>query len=201
VVVHTVVDGTPAKRFGLEVGDIITHVDEQPIFDADGLVLQVGKKAHDAVVRILVERNGHTIPINVELTKYAMRGRQVISTPAPQWRGVRVDYATTAHDFQELVALRQIPADGCVVVSSVDENSPAWREGLRSEKMISHVDGVRVSSPKEFHAAVDGKTGPVTLRLVNPEKDQAALVIPAVQPVAPPPPAADEKPAGEPGSR
>ena len=83
-IVHTVVDGTPAKRFGLEVGDIITHVDERPIFDADGLVLQVGKKAHDAVVRLMVERNGHTIPINVQLTKYAMRGRQVISTPAPE---------------------------------------------------------------------------------------------------------------------
>ena len=48
----------------------------------------------------------------------------------------------------------------------VDENSPAWQEGLRAEKVITHVDGVRVSSPKEFHAAVAGKTGPVTLRLV-----------------------------------
>ena len=196
VIVHTVVDGTPAKRFGLEVGDIITHVDERPIFDADGLVLQVGKKAHDAVVRLMVERNGHTIPINVQLTKYAMRGRQVISTPAPEWRGLRVDYATTAHDFQELVTAHQIPAEGCVVVTSVDENSPAWREGLRSEKIISHVDGVRVSSPKEFHAAVAGKTGPVTLRLVNAEKDQAALVIPAPSPDAAQPPAAEEKPAG-----
>ena len=53
VVVHDVVEGTPAKRFGLEAGDIITQVDERPIFDADGLVLQVGKKAHDAVVRLL----------------------------------------------------------------------------------------------------------------------------------------------------
>ncbi|HTU27464.1 MAG TPA: trypsin-like peptidase domain-containing protein, partial [Pirellulales bacterium] len=47
VLVHSVVEGTPAKRYGLEVGDIITQVDDQPIFDADGLVLQVGKKAHD----------------------------------------------------------------------------------------------------------------------------------------------------------
>jgi S1-C subfamily serine protease len=199
VVVHDVVDGTPAKRSGLETGDLITHVDERPIYDADGLVLQVGKKAHDAVIRLSVERNGHTIPINVQLTKYPMRGRQVISTPAPQWRGLRVDYASTARDFQEGVRTHQIPTEGCVVVSSVEENSPAWQEGLRAEKVITHVDGVRVSSPKEFHAAVAGKTGPVTLRLVSPDKDQAVLVIPPAPAAAPP--AADAAPPSEPNSR
>ncbi len=199
VIVHDVVDGTPAKRFGLESGDIITQVDERPIFDADGLVLQIGKKAHDAVVRLTVERNGHVIPLNVELTKYAMRGRQVVSTLAPQWRGLRVDYSTTARDFPDRVRTGQISTEGCVIVSAVDEDSPAWREGLRPEKVISHVDGVRVSSPKEFYAAVAGKTGPVSLRLVSAERDQSSLVIPPEPPVAPP--ATEDAPSSAPGNR
>ena len=127
--VREVVEGTPAKRFGLEPDDIITHVDERPIFDADGLVLQIGKKAHDAVVRLSVERGGHTIPLNVQLTKYAMRGRRVISTSAPERRGMRVDYPSTARDFVERVRLGQISTEGCVIVSEVNEDSPACAKG------------------------------------------------------------------------
>jgi serine protease Do len=184
VKVGEVVEGTPAKRFGLQSGDIITHVDERPIFDADGLVLQVGKKPHDAVVRLSVQRNGHTLPVDVQLTKYAMRGRRVVTVPAPEWRGLRVDYASTAREFLDRAKQHQIPTDGCVVVSEVEEDSPAWREGLRPEAVISHVDGVSVTSPKEFHAAVAGKTGPVALQLVTERADQPALVIPAAVPPA-----------------
>jgi serine protease Do len=185
-----VVEGTPAKRFGLEKDDVITHVDQRPVYDADGLVLQIGKKAHDAVVRLSVERQGRTLPVDVRLTKYAMRGRRVVSTPAPQWRGMRVDYASTARDFLMRVQAREIPSEGCVIISQIDENSPAWREGLRGETAITHVDGVRVTSPKEFHAAVAGKTGPVTLRLIADGDDHASLVIPPDPPAAPAEPAA-----------
>ena len=58
--------------------------------------------------------------------------------------------------------------------------------------MISHVDGVRVGSPKEFHAAVAGKTGPVSLRLIT--RDPSVLVIPPEPPVAPPCRPADASP-------
>ena len=191
--VRDVVEGTPARRFGLEKEDVITHVDQRPVFDADGLVLQIGKKAHDAVVRLSVERQGRTIPIDVQLTKYAMRGRRVVSTPAPQWRGMRVDYASTARDFLDRGRSRELPAEGCVIVSEINENSPAWREGLRAERAITQVDGVRVTSPKEFHAAVAGKTGPVTLRLIAAGDDHASLVVPPDPPAAPAP--AEDKPA------
>ena len=41
--VEWVVPGTPAARFGLKPDDIITNVDRTPLYDADGLVLEVGK--------------------------------------------------------------------------------------------------------------------------------------------------------------
>ena len=191
--VGDVVEGTPARRFGLQQEDVITHVDERPIFDADGLVLQIGKKAHDAVVRCRSSGNGRTIPIDVQLTKYAMRGRHVVSTPAPQWRGMRVDYASTARDFLDRVRSRQIPQRGLRDRFRDRQQSPAWQEGLRPKRRSRQVDGVRVTSPKEFHAAVAGKTGPVTLRLIAAGDDHASLVVPPDPPAAP----ADAAPAGD----
>ncbi len=180
--VREVVEGTPARRFGLEPDDIITHVDQRPVYDADGFVLQIGKKAHDAVVRLSVERRGRNLPVDVQLTKYAMRGRRVVSTPSPEWRGLRVDYASTARDFLDPARTHTIPTEGCVIVSEIDEHSPAWYVGLRAETAITHVDGVRVTSPKEFHAAVAGKTGPVTLRLVSERDGKNAGYSPVVPP-------------------
>ena len=47
-----VIPGTPAARFGLKAGDVITAVDGTPIHDSDGLVLErrqaAGRRRHAA---------------------------------------------------------------------------------------------------------------------------------------------------------
>ena len=52
-----------------------------------------------------------------------------------------------------------------MLITDVDEDSPAWHEGLRPDMMISHVAGNRVASPREFEALVAGESGPVKVRL------------------------------------
>ncbi len=176
--VGVVVKGTPAERFGLKLGDVITHVDGRPIFDADGLVLQVGKLPVESLVHLTVERDGQVLPVNVELTKYAVRGKKVVTTPAPSWRGMRVDYITTDRSYAEHINDGKIDPLGCVLITEVDQDSPAWNQGLRPEMAISHVGNVRVSSPKEFQAAVAGKTGPVNVRLLTPIDGHVVQPIP-----------------------
>ncbi len=56
--VGQVVPGTPAARYGLKAGDVVTAVDDTPIHDADGLVLNVGKLPAEAVTRLSVLRGG-----------------------------------------------------------------------------------------------------------------------------------------------
>ena len=56
--VNQVVPGTPALRYGLKPGDIVTAVDNTPIYDADGLVLNVGKLPAETVTRLSVLRGG-----------------------------------------------------------------------------------------------------------------------------------------------
>ena len=93
-----VIPGTPAARFGLRAGDVIAAVDGTPLHDADGLVLNVGKLPADAVARLSVWRSGTMRTVSVELSKYAVRGRKIVTETDPPWRGLRVEYPTAVVD-------------------------------------------------------------------------------------------------------
>lgn len=175
--VDEVVRGTPAQRYGLQKEDVITHVNGDPIFDSDGLVLHVGKLPVDAMVNLTVERDGRVRPITAGLAKYWVPGKKIVTALPPSWRGLRVDYATASKDFQEYARQSKVDLDGCVVITDVAKDSPAWQEGLRPDMFISHLDSTRVGSPKEFHAATAGKEGPVEVRVVPPG-DRAVRTIP-----------------------
>lgn len=176
--VGTVVEGTPAHRAGLLPGDVVTHVNGQPIYDADGLVLHVGRLAADASVRLSVERDGQLHPFTIELSKNWIPGPKIITEPSPSWRGMRVDYSTAVDSFPTRVIRGDIDIDGCVLVREVEKDSPAAREGVQPGMFISHVGSTRVSTPKEFFAAVSGKNGPVQLRqFSSPEQNRVIRTV------------------------
>ncbi len=39
-----------------------------------------------------VERDGRTFPVAVTLAKFEVRGKNIVTTPDPGWRGARVDF-------------------------------------------------------------------------------------------------------------
>lgn len=160
-----VVAATPAWQADLREEDIITAVNGEAIFDKDGLFLRIGNLPVEAVVRLTVERAGQTIPISVELAKSFVMGRKVVTQPAPSWRGLSVDFPTALPNFQD--RLREDPffAQGGVVVTDVATGSPAEAIGIRAGVLITHVDGVRVHTPREFWQGVENKAGRVQLRL------------------------------------
>ncbi len=176
--VGTVVPGTPASRFDLRPNDIITHVDGRPVRDPDNLILQIGSRPAEAVVRLTVERKGEVLPINVELMKYFVRGKKIVTETPPGWRGMRVDFFTAVRDLNDQLGHGKVDPDGCVWITDVEQGSPAWNQGLRPNTAISHVGNVRVGTPREFQKAVAGKTGPVKLRLVAPADRQPVRTIP-----------------------
>jgi serine protease Do len=164
--VNKVVWGTPAQRMGLQQGDLITHVNEQPIYDADGLVLRVGSQPADAEVTLAVERAGSSRPVKLTLAKYRITGTPIFTQPLPTWRGLRVDHWTAVIDVN-LGQTETIDPNGCLMVASVEADSPAAKQGLKPQMIVTHVDGVSVACPKDFSAAVAGKHGPVKLRIAE----------------------------------
>lgn len=164
--VQSVASGTPAKRVGLMTQDVITHVGGEEIHDRDHFMLSIGKLPAESSTILRVEREGRPLVIIVdELAKYYVGGEKIVTNPRPAWRGIRVDHVTASRHFRRWAERGQVDPQGSVVITEVDEHSPAWQEGLRPDMMISHVGGNRVATPKQFLDQVAGKSGPVKLRL------------------------------------
>jgi S1-C subfamily serine protease len=79
---------------------------------------------------------------------------------------MRVDFAS-AISREFLIRNDLLLVEGSVAVVEVNEDSPAWRAGIRPEMIISHVGNTRVQTPKEFRDAVAAKSGTVQLREVR----------------------------------
>jgi serine protease Do len=173
-----VLPGTPAARFGLKAGDVITAVDGTPLHDSDGLILNVGKLPADAKTQLSVLRGGAARTVSVELSKYAVRGRKVVTEPDPAWRGLRVEYLTAMVDEEGRLKFGGQAIYDAVVVSEVADGSPAAAAGLRRGMLITHVDRTPVRTPKEFVQVAARERGPVQLRVAGDEKNPTRIVGP-----------------------
>ncbi|OHB82125.1 MAG: hypothetical protein A2V98_24785 [Planctomycetes bacterium RBG_16_64_12] len=167
--IERVVPGMPAERFGLRSGDIVTTVNGKPIHDADALVLEVGRLPVDSLVRLGVLRDDQRLELDIGLTKLKIRGKKIVTAPAPAWRGMRVDYPSAVLDPFAGGGLGGPAFDGGVLVTDVEEETQAWEAGLRPGMLVSHVGQVAVRSPKQFFEAVSGTAGAVQLRLADLE--------------------------------
>lgn len=181
--VQDVRQGDPAARYGIEPGDIVTHVDGRPIYDADGLKLHVGKLPPAATTTLTILRAGQTLQKRVVLSKYPLSMPQIVTDRPAAWRGVRVDYPTVTRavapgeiaDFADLSGFSGV----CVAARDVETDSPAWRAGLRPGTRISHVGPTPVETPDEFRRAVADKAGPIRLRIIGPGGESKTIAIPA----------------------
>ena len=172
-----IVPGTPAARHGLQPNDVITAVNDVPVYDADGLVLEMGKLPVEAAAQISLLRNGRPRTVSVILSKYPVRGKKIVTVRPAAWRGIRVDYPSAYVDADPMGRAAANFVDEAVVVAEVEAGTPAANSGVKRGMLISHVDGRPVRTPKDFRAAIADKAGPVQLRLAVTEPS-AVLVIP-----------------------
>ena len=178
VTVRLVVPGGPADLSGIQSGDLITHVNGKPVNDFESLVLHVGSQPAGEQVQLAVNRGGRELPIKAILAKSRVIGKPIVTQPDPAWRGLRVDYWTAIVDLLvDRDQTHSIDEQGCVMVTNVEPESPAAKAGLKPNLAITHVDGARVSSPKEFMAAAASLSGPVTLRIAAPPLQTATELV------------------------
>lgn len=172
------VPGTPAAKLGLRSDDIITAVDDTQIYDADSLVLNVGKLPVDSTTKLSFIRDGRPKTVEVKLTKYAVRGKKIVTVSDPLWRGLRVDYPSAMPDVESRSTGNTGLASDGVIVTETSENSPAAKAGLEIGMLITHVGRTQISTPKEFRSAVEILAGPVSLRIANDKKNPTRIVEP-----------------------
>src|SRR5262245_3550370 len=179
----SVVPGSPAAAAGLKPGDVITHVEGQPVADSVELIRRVSGLFADSVVNLRVLRGsdatrpGRTLNLKVKLSKKRIEGPRegFAEVPLPTWRGLRVEYATAAPLFRE--QSRDLDPAGCVGVVEVERDSPAWKAGLRPGDFVSFVGKTRVTTPREFFDAVNIAEGAAVLQLTAVEADKATRTV------------------------
>jgi S1-C subfamily serine protease len=120
----------------------------------------------------------------VVLAKYPTKG-EVIATNRPRpWRGVRVDYTAPSEAAAFGADILDTSTAG-VLVTDVEESSPAAIAGLKKGVVILRVVDRPVQSPREFAEAVAGQEGPVVLETDIGPKAVGTMDAPRPKPAAP----------------
>ena len=193
VSVYDVLPATPAAAAGLQYGDLITHLDGQPMDRAETLLWELAIRGPETMVRLTVARGVLTERPTSDIVEVRLASRSKSVHPetremrrdaALATRSLQVDWVTAAPFFDEIAQGRWLAAGVWVV--SVAEGSTAWEAGIRPDDLIVSVDDAPVSRPAEFfercRAAGERVTGErvtgkiVQLRLRHPSSEEERLV-------------------------
>jgi serine protease Do len=182
--VNAVYRNSPAGRGHLQVNDEIIAVNDGPIADFESLILAINAYAPGDSVRLKIRRSDEIIERTVVLAKYPMKG-EVIATNRPRpWRGLRVDY-TAPVDVPAFGADLMDASAAGVIVTDVEESSPAAAAGLKKGVLILRVADHPIQNPREFADAVAGQQGPVLLETDIGQISVGTIDTPRPKPAAP----------------
>lgn len=168
--VRWIARNSPAQLAQIRPGDCILRVNGRPVFGSADLMREIGLLGPDATARLHVLRpiSEETSTVDVRLGKWPVYDDSKIIATArryPVWRGISVDYPTGRRRFMP----GEQPGDlfsqyvSAVVISEIEPNSPAAREGLQVGQFITMVGGSAVTTPGEFHDRIAGQDGGVAL--------------------------------------
>lgn len=148
--VHHIFRGSPADLGGLMAGDFIVEINGMTIENSDELVLEVGDLpvGEDALFELF--RYGEQISVEVRIAERESE-RAIADLNAQLWPGFTV-YPITPEVREEMNMERNIRG---VIVSTVENRTPAAVAGLRVGDVVTELNGESVGSMLEFYRALN----------------------------------------------
>ena len=143
--VSDVFKGDPADKAGIRVGDVITEINGKSIKDTHDLLLttaslHVGEKA-----TIKVVRDGKETSFLVVVTERKDKPEIALTKKSGGYFGINAQEIN-----KELAKQLGIPHDTGVIVTDVEEGSPADDVGIQQNDVIVQVNKVKITSLKQF---------------------------------------------------
>jgi S1-C subfamily serine protease len=165
VQISDVIYGSPAHSAGLRKMSVILSVNGQRVRDHDDLFLVIGTTLAGNEVRI-----EYTSPAGTDrqvgtarLMKFHTPG-PILAARRPEFRGLRVDWTSiVTQPFPQAIP------EG-VIVAEIRAGTPAANAHLRSNEIITHVNGVAVLNPAEFYREANKAREAVELTLKSSHK-------------------------------
>jgi serine protease Do len=200
VVVTRVAEDSPASRAGLKAGDVILSFDNEPVTSHRKLQRLISEAAPEQNVRLRISRGGAEQELSVTIgerrngfqnlfnypadrqgVQQAQRALEQFGMDRGNWgfqTGRRIGINTTQLTKQ-LADYFGVPGGRGVLVTSVAENSPAARAGLKAGDVITETDGEKIESSGDLSRAINRKTdGSVTLKVVRDRNPMTITVTP-----------------------
>jgi membrane-associated protease RseP (regulator of RpoE activity) len=208
--VTQVVKDSPAEKAGLRKDDVILRFEGESVTSARKLTRLVGEASADQTVRLTISRGGSEQEISATLAKHD--GMQNVfsgalrpdifrgTTPFPMKidpgmiqinpgeggfafafgnRRIGVSTQPLTKQLADYFGVK----DGGLLITSVNDNSPAAKAGLKAGDVITAVDGEKVTSPGDVSRAISKKEdGPVSLTIFRDRNTRTVTVTPEKNP-------------------
>lgn len=158
--VVSVLPGSPADKAGLEPGDLIVKLNDQPIHDPTSLQGVVEQLTIGKSYAMEVNRHGKQQTLNVTIVEMPKTMTAASHHPAEEGQtpsGSKADelgleVRPLTRDLAKQFGIR---GDSGLVVTGVEDGSPAHAAGLENGDVIEKAGGQPVFSIKDYEAARD----------------------------------------------
>ena len=166
--------GTPAHRAGLQLGDVVLRIEDQPINTAAELQDRVARFAPGDRIRVGFIRYGESLETTVELGEFETAQAQRSRESRPRDRSP-LGFNVSALPAQVASRLN-LRGDNIPVVTRVDPLSAAARAGLQDGDVIRSFNGQEVRTIREVERAAGGvRSGSVVSLIVMQARDPQPL--------------------------
>jgi serine protease Do len=145
--------GSPGEKAGIKEGDVITAVDGEPIKDPKELARKIAGMAPGKTVEVSIWRDGKSQAVKVTLG--TLPDEKTLASAEPQPQQSQQDNTPSDTTIDQL-GLAIAPSDDGkgVQITSVDPNSDAADQGLKSGEKITSVNNHDVKTVDDIKKAI-----------------------------------------------
>jgi serine protease Do len=135
----------PADKAGIKVGDIIVEINGKSIKDTHELLLTIASLHVGEKVLIKGLRDGKEISFRVVVSERKDKSEIALIKKSKGYFGIAAQEIS-----KEIAQQLGIPRDAGVIVTDVEEGSPADDVGIQPQDIIVQVNKVKVASIKQY---------------------------------------------------
>ncbi len=170
-----VLDDGPAQKAGLQDGDVILAVDGQEVNNVNDLIRTISQITPGRTVTISLLRDEQKKDLPIEIGKRPMfdeAGRMIedeeeeepegLAAVPKRWRGMQVNVLTS-----DIVRRFRLGAVEGVIITDIEQDSPADRANLREGDIILAINQRRIKDARDFDQAVAQAQGDCLIKTIR----------------------------------